>query len=60
MTSQSAEGTVQITLQVPVWRSMDFSGQDVQAAINAAAVTLRLALPVSAEPIRRSSGDERS
>src|SRR3954464_2666197 len=40
MTSQSAEGTSQITLQFNLNRSMDSAAQDVQAAINAAAGTL--------------------
>ncbi len=45
MTSQSAEGTSQITLQFQLGRSMDAAAQDVQAAINAAAGTLPLNLP---------------
>ena len=45
MTSQSAEGTSQITLQFALNRSMDSAAQDVQAAINAAAGTLPLSLP---------------
>jgi multidrug efflux pump len=45
MTSQSAEGTSQITLQFQLGRSMDSAAQDVQAAINAAAGTLPLSLP---------------
>jgi hydrophobe/amphiphile efflux-1 (HAE1) family protein len=45
MTSQSAEGTSQITLQFTLNRSMDSAAQDVQAAINAAAGTLPLNLP---------------
>jgi multidrug efflux pump len=45
MTSQSAEGTSQITLQFGLNRSMDSAAQDVQAAINAAAGTLPLNLP---------------
>jgi hydrophobe/amphiphile efflux-1 (HAE1) family protein len=45
MTSQSAEGTSQITLQFALNRSMDSAAQDVQAAINAAAGTLPLTLP---------------
>jgi multidrug efflux pump len=45
MTSQSAEGTSQITLQFVLSRSMDAAAQDVQAAINAAAGTLPLNLP---------------
>jgi hydrophobe/amphiphile efflux-1 (HAE1) family protein len=45
MTSQSAEGTSQITLQFTLGRSMDSAAQDVQAAINAAAGTLPLNLP---------------
>src|ERR1700694_3029719 len=36
VTSQSAEGTSQITLQFQLGRSMDSAAQDVQAAINAA------------------------
>ena len=45
MTSQSAEGTSQITLQFDLSRSMDCAAQDVQAAINAAAGTLPANLP---------------
>jgi multidrug efflux pump len=45
MTSQSAEGTSQITLQFQLGRSMDSAAQDVQAAINAAAGTLPANLP---------------
>src|SRR6195952_205067 len=45
MTSQSAEGTSQITLQFTLNRSMDSAAQDVQAAINAAAGTLPVNLP---------------
>jgi multidrug efflux pump len=45
MTSQSAEGTSQITLQFGLNRSMDSAAQDVQAAINAAAGTLPTNLP---------------
>jgi multidrug efflux pump len=45
MTSQSAEGTSQITLQFGLQRSMDSAAQDVQAAINAAAATLPANLP---------------
>jgi multidrug efflux pump len=45
MTSQSAEGTSQITLQFALNRSMDSAAQDVQAAINAAAGTLPINLP---------------
>ena len=45
MTSQSAEGTSQITLQFGLDRSMDSAAQDVQAAINAAAATLPTNLP---------------
>ena len=45
MTSQSAEGTSQITLQFGLNRSMDSAAQDVQAAINAAAATLPTNLP---------------
>jgi multidrug efflux pump len=45
MTSASAEGTSQITLQFDLDRSMDSAAQDVQAAINAAAGTLPVNLP---------------
>ena len=45
MTSQSSEGTSQITLQFGLARSMDSAAQDVQAAINAAAGTLPNNLP---------------
>ena len=45
MTSQSAEGTSQITLQFQLGRSMDSAAQDVQAAINAATGTLPANLP---------------
>ncbi len=45
MTSQSAEGTSQITLQFQLGRSMDSAAQDVQAAINSAAGTLPTGLP---------------
>src|ERR1700755_1806663 len=45
MTSQSAEGTSQITLQFGLDRSMDSAAQDVQAAIDAAAATLPPNLP---------------
>ncbi len=45
MTSQSAEGTSQITLEFALNRSMDSAAQDVQAAINAAAGTLPANLP---------------
>ena len=45
MTSQSAEGTSQISLQFALNRSMDFAAQDVQAAINAASATLPANLP---------------
>jgi hydrophobe/amphiphile efflux-1 (HAE1) family protein len=45
MTSQSSEGTSQITLQFNLNRSMDAAAQDVQAAINAAAGTLPPNLP---------------
>ncbi len=45
MTSQSSEGTSQITLQFDLNRSMDSAAQDVQAAINAAAGTLPNNLP---------------
>jgi multidrug efflux pump len=45
MTSQSSEGTSQVTLQFALNRSMDSAAQDVQAAINAAAGTLPANLP---------------
>ncbi|HEY1934875.1 MAG TPA: efflux RND transporter permease subunit [Acetobacteraceae bacterium] len=45
MTSESSEGTSQITLQFDLGRSMDSAAQDVQAAINAAAGTLPVNLP---------------
>ncbi|MBV8614655.1 MAG: efflux RND transporter permease subunit, partial [Acetobacteraceae bacterium] len=45
MTSASAEGTSQITLQFELNRSLDAAAQDVQAAINAAAGTLPTTLP---------------
>src|SRR5579862_786472 len=45
VTSQSSEGTSQITLQFQLGRSMDAAAQDVQAAINAAAATLPPNLP---------------
>ena len=45
MTSQSAQGTSQVTLQFDLDRSMDSAAQDVQAAINAAAGTLPANLP---------------
>jgi len=45
MTSESAEGTSQITLQFALNRSIDSASQDVQAAINAAAGTLPPNLP---------------
>ncbi len=45
MTSDSSEGTSQITLQFNLNRSMDSAAQDVQAAINAAAGTLPSNLP---------------
>jgi hydrophobe/amphiphile efflux-1 (HAE1) family protein len=45
MTSQSSEGTSQITLQFNLNRTMDSAAQDVQAAINAAAGTLPANLP---------------
>src|SRR4051794_4861709 len=45
MTSSSAQGTSQITLQFDLDRSMDSAAQDVQAAINAAAGTLPSNLP---------------
>ena len=45
MTSESSEGTSQITLQFDLNRSIDSAAQDVQAAINAAAGTLPSTLP---------------
>ena len=45
MTSQSSEGTSQITLQFDLNRNIDSAAQDVQAAINAAAGTLPANLP---------------
>ncbi len=45
MTSQSSQGTSQITLQFDLGRSMDSAAQDVQAAINASAGTLPSNLP---------------
>src|SRR6185312_6627898 len=45
MTSQSSDGTSQITLQFNLNRTMDSAAQDVQAAINAAAGTLPANLP---------------
>ena len=45
MTSQSSEGTSQITLQFGLDRSMDSAAQDVQAAIDAASGTLPPNLP---------------
>ena len=45
MTSQSSEGTSQITLQFQLNRNIDSAAQDVQAAINAAAGTLPTNLP---------------
>ncbi len=45
MTSQSSEGTSQITLQFGLNRNIDSAAQDVQAAINAAAGTLPSTLP---------------
>ena len=45
MTSQSSEGTSQITLQFQLTRNIDAAAQDVQAAINAAAGTLPQTLP---------------
>ncbi|HSU06161.1 MAG TPA: efflux RND transporter permease subunit, partial [Acetobacteraceae bacterium] len=45
MTSQSSEGTSQITLQFDLDRQMDSAAQDVQAAINAASGTLPANLP---------------
>ena len=45
MTSTSAEGTSQITLQFSLNRDIDSAAQDVQAAINASAGTLPTNLP---------------
>jgi multidrug efflux pump len=45
MTSESSEGTSQITLQFNLDRDIDSASQDVQAAINAAAGTLPTNLP---------------
>ncbi len=45
MTSQSSEGTSQITLQFDLNRTLDSVSQDVQAAINAAGGTLPANLP---------------
>ena len=45
MTSTSAEGTSEITLQFSLKRNIESAAQDVQAAINAAAGTLPLTLP---------------
>ncbi|MCP8939604.1 efflux RND transporter permease subunit [Alsobacter sp. SYSU M60028] len=45
MTSQSAFGISQITLQFQLGRDIDAASQDVQAAINAAASTLPRTLP---------------
>jgi len=45
MTSTSAEGTSEITLQFDLSRNIDSAAQDVQAAINAAAGTLPTNLP---------------
>ncbi len=45
MTSQSSDGTSQITLQFVLDRGIDSAAQDVQAAINAAAGTLPPNLP---------------
>ncbi|MBS0558452.1 MAG: efflux RND transporter permease subunit [Proteobacteria bacterium] len=45
MTSQSSEGTSQVTLQFDLNRNIDSAAQDVQAAINAAAGTLPANLP---------------
>ena len=45
MTSQSSEGTSQITLQFELNRNIDAAAQDVQAAINAASGTLPVTLP---------------
>ncbi len=45
MTSESSEGTSEITLQFSLARSIDSASQDVQAAINASAGTLPSTLP---------------
>ena len=45
MTSTSAEGTSQITLQFSLHRNIESAAQDVQAAVNAAAGTLPNNLP---------------
>src|SRR3954451_10226147 len=45
MTSQSSEGTSQITLQFNLDRSMDNAARDVQAQINAASAPLPATLP---------------
>ena len=45
MTSDSSEGTSQITLQFSLSRGIDSASEDVQAAINAAAGTLPVTLP---------------
>ncbi len=45
MTSTSAEGTSEITLQFSLRRNIESAAQDVQAAINAAAGTLPVTLP---------------
>ncbi|MBU6498388.1 MAG: efflux RND transporter permease subunit [Rhodospirillales bacterium] len=45
MTSESSEGTSQITLQFALDRSIDSAAEDVQAGINAAAGTLPASLP---------------
>ncbi len=45
MSSVSAEGTSQITLQFSLSRSIDSASEDVQAAINAANGTLPVTLP---------------
>ncbi len=45
MTSTSAEGTSEITLQFSLKRNIESAAQDVQAAINAASGTLPVTLP---------------
>src|SRR3954465_9668384 len=45
MTSQSAEGTSQITLQFSLGRSVESAARDGRAAITAASATLRVNLP---------------
>jgi len=60
MTSQSALGTTQITLQFDLNRNIDAAALDVQAAITAASGQLPASLPIrrrfakSTRPIRRS------